>query len=124
MSGDTYLTRPGVIAPETSTKAYEGAGIFESACGVVDGMTHKDWLGAGGNGVATGLALIGAVMDPLQAIFAAGVGWLMEHVSLLREPLDKLMGDPHAIEGHARSWYNIEQRATTSATRTGKAGHR
>jgi hypothetical protein len=49
-------------------------------------------------------------MDPLQAVFAAGVGWLMEHVSFLREPLDKLMGDPHAIEGHAQSWYTIEQR--------------
>jgi hypothetical protein len=71
---------------------------------------QKDWLGVGGNAVATGLSLIGAVMDPLQAVFAAGVGWLMEHVSFLREPLDKLMGDPKAIEGHAKSWYNIEQR--------------
>jgi hypothetical protein len=110
MSGETYVTRPGLIAPESGTKAYEGAGIFESACGLVDGMVHKDWLGAGGNAVATGLSLIGAVMDPLQAVFAAGVGWLMEHVSFLREPLDKLMGDPKAIEGHAQSWYNIEQR--------------
>jgi len=110
MSGDTYLTRPSVIAPESATKGYEGAGIFESAGGLVDGIAHGDWLGAGGNAVATGLSLIGAVMDPLQAVFAAGVGWLMEHVSFLREPLDKLMGDPHAIDGHAQSWRNIEQR--------------
>lgn len=110
MSGDTYIARPGVISSESSTKAYEGAGIFESACGLVDGMVHRDWLGAGGNLLATGLSLIGAIMDPLQAIFAAGVGWLMEHVSFLREPLDKLMGDPHAIDGHAQSWRNIEQR--------------
>lgn len=110
MSGDTYVTRSGVIAPESATKAYEGAGIFESACGLVDGVAHGDWLGAGGNAIATGLGLIGAVMDPLQAVFAAGVGWLMEHVSILREPLDKLMGDPHAIEGHAQSWRTIEQR--------------
>jgi uncharacterized protein YukE len=110
MSGDTYVTRPSVIGQESSTKGYEGAGIFESACGLVDGITHGDWLGAGGNAVATGLSLIGAVMDPLQAVFAAGVGWLMEHVSFLREPLDKLMGDPHAIDGHAQSWHNIEQR--------------
>jgi hypothetical protein len=107
---DTYMVRPSVIAPESGTKAYEGAGIFESACGLVDGIAHRDWLGAGGNAVATGLSLIGAVMDPLQAVFAAGVGWLMEHVSFLREPLDKLMGDSKAIEGHAQSWYNIEQR--------------
>jgi uncharacterized protein YukE len=110
MSGDTYITRPSVIASESATKGYEGAGIFESASGLVDGIAHGDWLGAGGNAVATGLSLIGAVMDPLQAVFAAGVGWLMEHVSFLREPLDKLMGDPHAIDGHAQSWRNIEQR--------------
>ncbi|GAA0471077.1 hypothetical protein Ade02nite_34390 [Paractinoplanes deccanensis] len=109
MGGET-ASRASVIAAESETKGYEGAGIVESASGVVDGIAHGDWLGAGGNAVATGLSLIGAVMDPLQAVFAAGVGWLMEHVSFLREPLDKLMGDPKAIEGHAKSWYNIEQR--------------
>jgi hypothetical protein len=110
VSSQAYVGRASLIAPESATKGYEGAGIFESASGLVDGMVHKDWLGAGGNAVATGLSLIGAVMDPLQAVFAAGVGWLMEHVSFLREPLDKLMGDPKAIEGHAKTWSNIEQR--------------
>ncbi|MEV4639212.1 hypothetical protein AB0J80_17840 [Actinoplanes sp. NPDC049548] len=71
---------------------------------------NADGLGFAGNLVATGLSAIGAVMDPLQAVFAAGVGWLMEHVSCLREPLDRLMGDPKAIEGHAQSWKNVEQR--------------
>jgi uncharacterized protein YukE len=110
MSSDTYFTRSGVISGESATKGYEGAGIFESASGLVDSIVHGDWPGVAGNGLATGLSLIGAVMDPLQAVFAAGVGWLMEHVSFLREPLDKLMGDPHAIDGHAQSWRNIEQR--------------
>lgn len=110
MTSAAYAGRPSLIAAEGGTKGYEGAGIFESACGLVDGVVHKEWLGAGGNAIATGLSLIGAVMDPLQAVFAAGVGWLMEHVSFLREPLDKLMGDPKAIEGHAQTWLNIEQR--------------
>lgn len=110
MSSGAYIERRSLIAAESGTKAYDGAGIFESACGVVDGIEQGDWLGVGGNGVAAGLSFIGAVMDPLQAVFAAGVGWLMEHVSFLREPLDKLMGDPKAIEGHAQTWLNIEQR--------------
>jgi hypothetical protein len=110
MSTDAVITRPSVIAPEGTTKGYEGAGIFESACGVVDNLQDGQVLGAVGNGLATGLAALGAIMDPLQAIFAAGVGWLMEHVSFLREPLDRLAGDPKAIEGHAQTWYNIEQR--------------
>jgi hypothetical protein len=109
MSAEAF-TRPGLIAAESGTKGYEGAGIFESACGLVDNAVNRDWMGVGGNAVATSLSLLGAVMDPLQAVFAAGVGWLMEHVSLLREPLDRLMGDPKAIEGHAKTWRNIEQR--------------
>ncbi|MGI5213084.1 hypothetical protein [Plantactinospora sp. CA-290183] len=110
MSTDAAFTRPTLIAAEGGTKAYEGAGIFESACGIADGMRNQDWLGVGGNLVAGGLSALGAIMDPLQAVFAAGVAWLMEHVSFLREPLDKLAGDPKAIEGHAQSWYNIERR--------------
>ncbi|MBU2668328.1 hypothetical protein KOI35_32930 [Actinoplanes bogorensis] len=109
MSGET-LTRGSLIAAEGETKGYEGAGIFESAAGVVDNWNSGDWFGVAGNGLATGLGLLGAVMDPLQAVFAAGVGWLMEHVSFLREPLDKLCGDPKAIEAHAQTWYNIEAR--------------
>jgi hypothetical protein len=115
MSTDTYVSRSSLIAQESGTKAYEGAGIFESACGVVDGIVHSDWMGTGGNVAATGLSLLGVVMDPLQAVFAAGVGWLMEHVSFLREPLDKLAGDPKAIEGHAQTWKNIERRIYDAA---------
>jgi hypothetical protein len=110
MSTDAVITRPSLIAAEGTTKAYEGGGIFESAFGVADGLQNRDWLSAGGNAVAAGLGALGAVMDPLQAVFAAGVGWLMEHVSILREPLDMLAGDPKAIEGHAQTWYNIEAR--------------
>ncbi|GAB1641465.1 hypothetical protein [Krasilnikovia sp. MM14-A1259] len=110
MTGAASIGRPGLIAQESATKGYEGAGIFESACGVVDSGFHLDGFGFAGNLVATGLGAIGAIMDPLQAVFAAGVSWLMEHLDCLREPLDRLMGDPKAIEGHAQSWKNIEKR--------------
>ena len=112
---ETYAGRVGLIAPESATKGYEGAGIFESTSGFVDNVFNGDFFGATGNGAATLLSALGAVMDPLQAVFAAGVGWLMEHWSVLREPLDKLMGDPKAIEGHAKSWKNIEKRLYDAA---------
>ncbi|GGK73750.1 hypothetical protein [Mangrovihabitans endophyticus] len=112
---DYAFTRAGVVAPEASTGWYEGAGILESVMGTVDGFSNGDWLGMGGNLLSTGLSAIGAVMDPFQAIFAAGVGWLMEHVSFLREPLDWLCGDPKEIEGHAQTWRNIGQRIDFAA---------
>lgn len=113
---DYAFTRAGVVAPEASTSWYEGAGILESVMGTVDGFSNGDYLGMAGNMLSTGLSAIGAIMDPFQAIFAAGVGWLMEHVSFLREPLDWLCGDPKEIEGHANTWRAIGQRIDFTAT--------
>lgn len=114
---DFGFTRAGVTAPEAGTSWYEGTGILESVMGTVDGFANGDYLGMGGNVLSTGLSAIGAVMDPFQAIFAAGVGWLMEHVSFLREPLDWLCGDPKEIEGHATTWRNIGRRIDFAASR-------
>jgi hypothetical protein len=102
--------RAGLIAPEGVTKGYEGAGILEAVMGIKDGFHDGDLYSAGANTLVMGLSGLGAVMDPFQAIFAAGVGWLMEHVEILREPLDWLAGDPKEIEGHAGSWRNIHGR--------------
>jgi hypothetical protein len=112
---EAAFTRASVVAPEAATTWYEGTGVCESVMGVVDGFSKGDWLGMGGNLLSTGLSAIGAIMDPFQAIFAAGVGWLMEHVSFLREPLDWLCGDPKEIEGHAQTWRNIGQRVMAAA---------
>ncbi|RZU48481.1 hypothetical protein EV385_0197 [Krasilnikovia cinnamomea] len=113
---DAVVTRGSLIAPEGDTKWYEGAGILESVMGMSDALGEADYWGFGGNLVATGLGAIGAIMDPFQAIFAAGVSWLMEHVSFLREPLDALCGDPKEIEGHAQTWRNIQGRIFESVT--------
>jgi hypothetical protein len=110
MGEQPAFTRSGIVAAEGDTKWYEGAGVLESAMGIKDGFTQGDWFSFGANGTSLGLSALGAMMDPFQAVFAAGVGWLMEHLSILREPLDWLAGDPKEIEGHAATWRNIQQR--------------
>jgi hypothetical protein len=110
MSDGTSISRPGLIAGKSETKGYEGAGILEAAMGVKDGIVERDYLAIAGNTAVVGLSALGAIMDPFQAIFAAGVGWLMEHVDCLREPLDWLAGDPKEIEGHAATWRNLQKR--------------
>ncbi|MBO3737896.1 hypothetical protein [Actinoplanes flavus] len=104
-----------LIAPDADRKVYEGAGIFESASGMVEGFANRDWGGFGGNLLATTLGTVGAITDPLQMVFSAGLGWLLEHVSAIREPFDKLLGNPKAIEGHAESWKRIESRIYEAA---------
>lgn len=100
--------RPELVAADGDRKWYEGAGIVESSVGTLDSALGAEWGGAAGNAAATGLGALGAVMDPLQAVFAAGVGWLIEHVECLRRPLDDLCGNPKEIEAHAITWRNIQ----------------
>ena len=110
MSDPTSIFRSSLTAPESDTKWYEGAGVVEAALGVKDGLASGSYASVAGNGAVVGLSALSAVMDPFQVIFAAGVGWLMEHVSVLREPLDWLAGDPKEIDGHAVTWRHLQQR--------------
>jgi hypothetical protein len=115
MSDAASISRPGLIAPKSDTAGYEGAGILEAAMGMKDGFADGNLLSGFGNMTVVGLSALGAVMDPFQAIFAAGVGWLMEHVECLRHPLDVLAGDPKEIEGHAATWHNLQKRTYEAA---------
>ena len=52
-------------------------------------------IGIGSAGMA--LETIGLVLDPIGSLLTAGIGWLIEHITILRWPLDILMGDPIGI---------------------------
>ena len=45
--------------------------------------------------------------NPLGGLIAAGVGWLLEHLPLLSDVWDKLMGDAAKIEQVTATWENI-----------------
>jgi hypothetical protein len=59
------------------------------------------------DGACTALDTIGLAFDPFGAIASAGVGWLLQHVEFLREPIDKLTGDAAAITAVSETWSNI-----------------
>jgi uncharacterized protein YukE len=88
------------------TTATSGAGIVDSYAGLVDSIT-SDSESEGEKVVdvalsATGVVIdtIGMAVDPFGYIVSAGVGWLLEHVSFLREPLDALLGNPDEINAN------------------------
>ena len=72
------------------------------------------------------------MLHPFDALLQAGLGWLVEHVAFLREPLDALAGDPDAVLAQARHWDQVagELRAAASElpgggrTRLGRRGGR
>jgi hypothetical protein len=92
----------------TDTNQFSGAGFLDSytflikSCTDIQTADDKDKAALG---VAIGLGAFAAVIDtvklalnPLGGLISAGLGWLIEHVSFLREPLDMLMGDPDQIQ--------------------------
>ncbi|WP_436524281.1 hypothetical protein [Actinoplanes sp. HUAS TT8] len=116
MSDALAITRVPLAAEAADTKWYEGAGILEAAMSMGEGFAQGKILTGFGNFGVLGLSALGAVLDPFQAVFAAGVGWLMEHLDCLRQPLDWLAGDPKEIEGHAETWRNMQVRVQKTLT--------
>jgi uncharacterized protein YukE len=91
---------------QPTTTATTGAGIVDSYASLVTSLTG-DAESEGERCVdvalsATGVVTdtIGFAIDPLGAVLTAGVGWLLEHISFLREPLDALLGNPDEINAN------------------------
>ncbi len=116
---------PLVAEPEDSTAepldSWEGAGAVSS---VADVWSSDDPLGIVAHTVGTGLDLLDTVMNPLDDLAVAAIGWLIEHISWLHEPLDALAGDPTQIRAQAQTWHNVgaELGSVAAAYRSSTAG--
>lgn len=109
--------RPGVeqlvVEPENEDAQpldnAEGAG-FVSSWADLDAALSADQVDpvqVAYTAVGAGLDTLGAIENPLDSLLSAGVGWLIEHVWFLHEPLDALAGDPTQITAQARTWHNV-----------------
>lgn len=74
--------------------------VFDAGSAVVDG----NGLGAVGGAVDTVLKIDGVVTDPIGSFAAAGVGWVIEHIPVLKEALDAVSGDEEAINAVKTVW--------------------
>ncbi|GGM81507.1 hypothetical protein GCM10011609_16870 [Lentzea pudingi] len=89
---------------------FAGAGVFESLAQTVDSMGRLgegDAAELGLNAAALGLDALGVFMDPVGALATAGIGWLIEHLSFLREPLDWLAGNGDKIKAAVGTWNQV-----------------
>lgn len=68
------------------------------------------------SGATAALDLLSMAADPLAAIAAAGVAWLLENVGPLREALDELTGDPDEIAAYATTWTNVATELSSAST--------
>ncbi|GLZ43703.1 hypothetical protein [Actinokineospora sp. NBRC 105648] len=72
--------------------------------GAKSAIERGDWLDAGLQITNVAMDVINIAGDPLGAASSAGFGWIIQHISFLREPFDKLLGDANSIVKSAEGW--------------------
>jgi RHS repeat-associated protein len=101
------MSNPLVAQAQSSTTAYSGVSLLESAHDLNSAIQSGDWASVAMGSVGTALDALSMAMDPFGAILAAGVGWLMEHIGPLKSALDALAGNPDQIKANSETWANI-----------------
>jgi hypothetical protein len=108
------------VEKNTSNLANGGGGV-ENFIGTAMALQNHDWDTAGLSALGLGVDLVGLAANPLATLASWGVGWAMEHVSFLTEPLNALAGDPNAIGGMASSWEKIGKELKSVANDYGQS---
>jgi hypothetical protein len=105
------MANPLVAQPE-GPSATAGAGLLSDIANLAGDHSPIDFSL---DGVATGLDALSMTLDPFGSIASAGVGWLLNHVEFLREPIDNLAGDPAAIQAASQTWSNVANELEAAA---------
>jgi hypothetical protein len=111
---DTIVASP--TAPSgTSSTTNQAQNLLTHIKSTADAIDKGDVLGSAMGVTNVALDIIGVAGDPMGAISSAGVGWVLNAVSFLREPFDKLLGSPESIAGSAQSWMTAAQNLSKTA---------
>jgi hypothetical protein len=108
-----------VVEPITSSNSTTGAGVIDSwhsLASSIEQIKTAHGADAAAIGVEIGVTVVGAVadtvafaLDPLAKLISAGLGWLIEHISFLKWPLDQVAGNPAEIKKLADELHKIAE---------------
>ncbi|SFR11834.1 hypothetical protein SAMN04488564_103675 [Lentzea waywayandensis] len=104
------MTFTGFGDGATNPDNVAGGGVAESLIQTIDSahrLGEGDFLEFGMNAAALALDGLSMWMDPLGSLATAGIGWLIEHLSFLREPLDWLAGNGDKIKAAVTTWNQV-----------------
>ncbi len=84
---------------------YKGTLVIEAWDSLIDSLTGEaqSEVDLAFNAIGAGVSTASAVADPFATALGAGFGWIMEHVGLLKEALDEVMGDPEDIQANVEA---------------------
>lgn len=94
-----------LLVPITEENKYKGALFIEAYDSLIDsiGSGAQDVADTTFNAIGAVASTVSLVVDPFGSLLGAGLGWLMEHISFLREALDQMLGDPEAIQANVEA---------------------
>lgn len=93
----------------TEENKLKGSLFIEAYGSLIDGISKdaesetEKALDITFNAIGAASATVMLVIDPLGSIIGAGIGWLIEHVSFLRDALNQLMGNPEEIQANVEA---------------------
>lgn len=109
---DTIVASTGTRSTATTAQAQS---LLTHIRSTADAMEKGDILGSAMGVTNVAMDIIGIAGDPMGAIASAGVGWVLNAVSFLREPFDILKGNPSAITGSSQSWLTAANSLASTA---------
>jgi uncharacterized protein YukE len=98
------------VAAEPSGLSYwqQGSATLSDVHSLVtDAVQDHDALASAFDAGGAALDLLGDIGDPLGAALGCAVGWIIDHVSFLRDPVNELAGDPESIQASIDTWANV-----------------
>ena len=99
---------------ETET-VWSGSRLIEDGFDLKEAFESKSWVAGGLAVAATAADTAAAVMDPLGEALSTGIGWIIEHLSPLKDWLNELAGDSDAVAAAASTWTNIATKLSSCA---------
>lgn len=81
---------------------YKGTLVIEAWDSLIDSITGEaqSEVDLAFNAIGAAASTASAIADPFATALGAGFGWIMEHVGILKEALDEVMGDPEDIQAN------------------------
>lgn len=104
-----------VVAPGERS-ATSGAGLIDSGTSLCQAIGDRSWVDAALSGVAVGFDVVATVSDPLGSLFAAGIGWVIDHLDPIKSWFDDLAGNPEEVSAFAGTWLNVANSLSASNT--------
>lgn len=90
----------------TEENKLKGSLFIEAYGSLIDGISKdaesetEKALDITFNAIGAASATVMLAVDPLGTLIGAGIGWLIEHVSFLRDALNQVMGNPEEIKAN------------------------